>query len=439
MQANLEETVIYAAKFNAEKYWDSPEIIKLPSISNKNLDNIVAAFDEIGYAFCEKDDYVLTSVPMDKAHLNYLYSLGFSFHNYPVFKDLSALKGKVVDYKAEDLETAGVPFGAKLSTYAVTEEYIKLSEKFGLTYEHSDLEIIKNVNSKKYSTLLAKEWNCNDFSYLIDDVSQLEATGKELLESFHGIMIKEEYGVSGKGNMKITEPKALQRMVDYCLAQSRKGKTLSLILEPLFSVQTDFSVQYRIDKSGKLERISIQKVINNQSTYNGSINLKGELLERLENEGYFDIIEKTCDRLYADGYYGDVCIDSMILTDGRIVPIVEINARKSMSLIKHYLEQKVASFDEGENFTCLFYVDITCRGLISFEDILNKLMSNDLLYTDKKREGVIPLTANTLFINRMLTGKDSYKGRLYFMSVTKQTGIDSLMKQTKDICNEFSL
>ncbi len=439
MRIDLGEAVIYAAKFNAERYWEASETIKLPSISNKNLDNMVAAFDEINYAFCKKNDYVLTSIPMDKAHLKYLDSLGFSFHNVPVFHDLSKLKEGRADYKIEDFNEIEFSSGAELSTYAVTEEYIKLSEKYGFSYGHPDIETIKKVNSKKYSTILAKEFNCNDFSYLIDDVDQLITIGKKLLETYNGLMLKEEYGVSGKGNTKITDLKALQRIGDYCLSQLKKGKKLSLILEPFFTIQTDFSVQYKIDQSGKSERISIQKVLNNQSTYNGSVNLDDELMNRLINEGYFDIIEKTCDRLYSDGYYGDICIDSMILTDGRIVPIVEINARKSMSLIKHYLEQKISSFEDIKKLTCSFYIDLTCHGQISFDDILNELMINGLLYTDQTKEGVMPLTANTLFINRILTDRDSYKGRLYFMAVTQPAGMDLLTRRTRDICNKFSL
>lgn len=438
MYIDLGKAVIYAAKFNAERYWEPSETIKLPSISNKNLDNMVAAFDEINYAFCKSGDYVLTSIAMDKAHLSYLDSLGFSFHNVPVFHDLSKLKEGRADYKIEDFDELEFSSGARLSTYAVTDEYIQLSEKYGFSYEHPDIETIKKVNSKKYSTILAKELDCNDFSYLINDTEQLITIGKKLLETCGGVMVKEEYGVSGKGNTKITELKALQRLRDYCLSQSKKGKKLSLILEPFFTIQTDFSVQYRIDKSGKSERISIQKVLNNQSTYNGSVNLDDELTDRLISEGYFSIMEKTCDRLYSDGYYGDICIDSMILADGRIVPIVEINARKSMSLIKHYLEQRISPAEDNK-LTCSFYVDLTCHGQISFDDILNEFMINGILYTDKKKEGVIPLTANTLFINRILTDRDSYKGRLYFMAVTQPAGMDAMIRKTRDICSRFSL
>lgn len=437
MPNNLEKPVLYAAKFNAEKYWDSSETIKLPSISNKNLDNIVTAFDEISYAFCKKNDYILTSVPMDKAHLQYLNTLGFTFINIPVFQEISKLKEGKVDYKLEDFDEMEVPSGVILSTYAVTNDYINISEKFGFLYEHPSIEIIKNVNSKKYSTILAKEFAGNDYSYLIDDVSQLNIIGKELLETYNAIMLKEEYGVSGKGNLKITDLKALQRISDYCLSQLEKGKKLSVILEPFFPIATDFSVQYKIESSGQSERISIQKVLNNQSTYNGSINLEDDLKNRLEKEGYFNIIEKTCSRLYSDGYYGDVCIDSMILANGRIIPIVEINARKSMSLIKHNLEQKLTSFEGGKIHSCLFYIDLTCRGNLTFENLLYELMEHNLLYTDEKREGVIPLTANTLFINRLLTNRESYKGRLYFMSVTNLTNMDFLINKTRDICNKL--
>ncbi|MFD2876798.1 hypothetical protein ACFTAO_13755 [Paenibacillus rhizoplanae] len=55
-------------------------------------------------------------------------------------------------------------------------------------------------------------------------------------------------------------------------------------------------------------------------------------------------MEEACKDLFETGYHGEVCIDSMLLASGELVPIVEINARKSMGLINHHINQYVRQY-----------------------------------------------------------------------------------------------
>ena len=130
-------------------------------------------------------------------------------------------------------------------------------------------------------------------------------------------------------------------------------------------------------------------------------------------KGYFSIIKEVALKLYKDGYYGDVCIDSMILRNGDIVPIVEINARKSMSLIKHNIDKYVLNF----NLKCAFtFYNVNFSTHIAYEQIIKEMEESALLFKPERNKGIIPLSSNTLFINRYLD-KDqkikNYKGRLY--------------------------
>ncbi|MFD1906532.1 hypothetical protein ACFSQ7_25010 [Paenibacillus rhizoplanae] len=60
----------------------------------------------------------------------------------------------------------------------------------------------------------------------------------------------------------------------------------------------------------------------------GSESMEEEERMVLERAGYFDVMIQVANDLFKDGYFGPVCIDSMVLKDGTLVPIVEINARK---------------------------------------------------------------------------------------------------------------
>lgn len=119
-------------------------------------------------------------------------------------------------------------------------------------------------------------------------------------------------------------------------------------------------------------------------------------MERLEREGYFSLMQDVGRQLYQDGYYGDVCIDSMTLRGGKLEPIIEINARKSMSLIKHQLD----TFLAGKNMRgTLTNYSLSHDGSLSYEELLEGLKGEGLLFTGEREEGVMPLGANTLYVN----------------------------------------
>ena len=88
--------------------------------------------------------------------------------------------------------------------------------------------------------------------------------------------------------------------------------------------------------------------------------------------------------MYADGYYGDVCVDSMILHEGELAPLVEINARKSMSLIKnaidHYLKRV-------ERKGCLTYVSAVNDQSGDFPGLLELLEKERLLFSTECNMG----------------------------------------------------
>lgn len=83
---------VFAAKFNSEQFWDSRLSVKLPAVRNKRLENIVHTMDELMFAFCKgEEDMVLTTLPMNQDHLEYLHSIGFSFQNKSFYKNIEKM------------------------------------------------------------------------------------------------------------------------------------------------------------------------------------------------------------------------------------------------------------------------------------------------------------------------------------------------------------
>ena len=419
---------ILVGKFNSEKYWSDENYISLPSIANNYYDNIILAMDELLVPFCTRHDYLLTSLPMNVMHKQYLNDIGLDFENIS-FEDFVSK-----NFKSDSFENM------ELDTYADIPYYEKFAKDFSLVYCHAPMDIIKKVNSKKYSVDLSHKLGINNYSQIASDYEQLLNLGTTMFNKYGRIIVKEEHGVSGKGNLIFNTDYALKKFFTYVERMKNKGKKISFILEPLFNVKIDFSIQMKIKKNGEVEFISIQKIFNNGLSYNGSLSMDLETVKLLEEKNYFEIINTVCKSIYKDGYYGDVCIDSLITDDEKVVPVIEINARKSMSLIKNAYDEKLGVLGNKELRSSLFQLEFSYKNEWTFENILELMKRNGVLKENNDFTGVIPLTANTLFINNSLNNlrHKSARGRLYFWVVMlKENDIISTVNKMKEIFSGF--
>lgn len=437
MEQNKTRNRIYAAKFDAERYWQPEHIVMLPAIRNSSLDNIVCAMDELMFGLCQnQEDVVLTGLPMNPAHLAYLHKIGFQFTNQYFEEEM---KGKSCEYHAENYKLHDISQNAVLETYAILPEYEVMSEQNHMYYPHPEQDVVANVNSKIYSTELSQKLGFSQYAKIVRDEAAFLQEGKRILQENGGLIIKEEYGVSGKGNLKITEEKAFQTVCRNIAMQCKKGKEIRFILEPAFQVVKDFSVQYDIHRdTGKAERISVQQILNQERAYHGSVTADEELLLLLEQRGYFKTMEQVMAQLYEDGYFGDVCVDSMIVEPDMLVPVVEINARKSMSLIKKSLENRLIQLDYDNEEICTFYIDTIVHPKLCMEEVLRRMQEAKLLFTVDLRKGVIPLTSNTLFVNLRKNPEKNQKGRLYFLLAGTRTEVAQYREKVTGLCKTFA-
>ncbi|MGG4146467.1 hypothetical protein ABEW34_25505 [Paenibacillus algorifonticola] len=411
-------TTIHCGAFDAETLWRDETLAKLPSLPDPQAKAIVGAMDELLFLFCESSDVLLTRGPVSPAQLRYLSSIGLTFRTsdeplegcYSGAQEenpfqLMLNKGVVRQY--EEL----LPPGGFVEPFAVLDGLQELSSLYQLGGRYPDMDTIRRVNSKLYSTELRESLGYGPPTRTVRNHMELRRTAEAMLGA-GPVLIKDTFGVSGKGNLLIQSMATLERIAGYVAAQEQKGKSVLFLLEPLLDKETDFSCQFHIAADGGYELISVQQVINAEFAYLGTFSASEALLEKLEREGYFKLMRKTGDLLYESGYYGHVCVDSMLLADGGLVPIVEINARKSMSLIKKRLDDYLAEFSLQGNLT---YLSVICLGIVEYADLLAAMEREGLLFRPDRGEGILPLSAGTFTINQADGLKR--KGRLYLSAV----------------------
>lgn len=410
--------------FNSERLWQEGSMAGLPGMTDIEANNIVSVMDELLFVFCEtENDVLITRYPKEKAFIQYLKDIGFNY-KYNSLHDQSINKEEKGDDKCifellAGLETPqlDIPSELNISSYSITPSTDKFCNRFGIKTSIPAIDVIKKINSKEYSHDLNKKLGIDIGSVKITNSVELELLGIELLKN-GPIIIKEYMGVSGKGNQLIDSEFMLKRLAKYFSKQESKNRSIGLIIEPFIKNKThDFSCQLNISEKGEITFLSLQEMVNEGFSFKG-IREAGEFLTHKVNESnYFDIIKKVASEIITEGYHGPLCIDSMLLDNNKIVPVVEINARKSMGLINYQLDKFLKK--HSSKGMLMFYNFITSKS-ISFEDLLYKLEQNNNLFTRKSPSGILPLSSTSLNLNfhKGLINNNQYKGRFYFSVIS---------------------
>jgi hypothetical protein len=435
--------------FDAEKFWRDENFAKLPELNDGSTHHIIAAMDELLFPLCGPGDLLLTRFAMSPVFKNYLEDIGFSLiHNTRSLQE----NGEKSPVSAEKCvfqllaQRCQEPYfqellgaGAVFNPYAILPHTAGAAGRFGGTQRFPAIESVKKVNSKIYSHELHDRLGLKKYGTIIRRNAELEEAAARI-QSPKGFILKDPYGVSGKGNLVVALPGMLKRIEKHLAAQEAKGLQTCLLMEPYLDKVLDFSCQLNIDASGTTTILSIQNIYNKELAYVGSTAADTRFVDFLQQRGYFEIIDRLAAAIYHDGYFGDVCVDSMILKNDEIVPVVEINARKSMGLINQHLDRFLSRFGIKGYF---IYFSTGFQGTIQFADILAKMADAEVLFSPARGYGVIPLSGNTLFINRDLdhggAPLKTYKGRLYISAAAStHEKRRQLVDQTAEILRSLS-
>ena len=443
--SQLSKRTVYTATFEAEKYWQSNQTANIPFIKSSSSELITSVMDELQVVFCEnKNDVLITRLPIQQCLKEYLHDIGFEFENndFPITDTINEGINDndnelIINSKNQFIKDIFSNNDILLSPYAVLPGIEKICNRFSIANSFPDQEVIKKVNSKAYS------FSFNEIiipfyegKFILDTKQLLQDGEKYLAKS--PFLIKEEFGVSGKGNMLINSRGLLNRAIKYLEKEEKLGKKVRLILEPFYEKDYDFCSQFEIYTDGTFKLHSVNKLINSIFSYSGSKVAESKFYDELDKKKYFEVCHRLMNKLYDDGYYGHVCIDSMMLKNGDIFPVVEINARKSMSLINNQIDRYVRRFDGQSN---LNRFSLSIPKDMTYENIFDKLKKENILFSKENPTGLLPITSNTLDINRLFLSTEDkmYTGLLYASVVGKENETQSILNNFKNILDSLSI
>lgn len=418
--------------FDAESSWRPAHLATLPSLPNRFEHSVIGVMDELLFLLCEQHGVVITSEPMNPVQMAYLQSIEFSFQNHAIHTTVKQDSSADLDVYSALIHPTMMPLCESyisqlpIVPYAVLPSTESLFHHYGLSSNFPSADIVKAVNSKLYSHDLAKSIHADAPGQAVYSSEEMLLTAKQYIAEHSKIVVKDPYGVSGKGNLVLASDAMVERIFQHLTRQEQAGRKVQLLVEPWLNKHTDFSCQMRIRQDGATVFHSIQVMDNRGLNYGGSFEANESFIHQLESKGYFIAMEQVASELYKEGYFGPVCVDSMNLIDGSIVPIVEINARHSMGYLNDRLNRHISpKGQQGMLVPLELRLPEWAKDSAAYETLLHQLDEAGILLTSDRTEGILPLSANTLLDPRGI----HKQGRWYVSIVTTQTESRDIWRQ----------
>ncbi|MFD2176289.1 hypothetical protein [Veronia pacifica] len=395
------------ACFNAESLWKSACFTSLPSFTHEAQDRQHHFLDEI-LVPQQPGDRILTLVKPDSSLSSYHQSIGAGFYRESLCEDLQSWE----ENGAPNWRSLPVPCGLISETMSQGKQspFANVPSAYQGVFSSDhlpDYQDVVKVNDKRYAVDCCHRLGIKSYGTNLQSSSCLAALETHSLP----LILKEPFGVSGKGSLVIKHPAILARICDHLKKQMQHGKQLALTVEPFLEKALDFSSQWKISEDGTVTFISYSEILNEHLKFSGVRQPSSALIERIESVGYRAQLEPLLATMFKDGYWGAVCIDSMLLQDGTVVPVVEINARESMGSLAHRWFECLELPSEAlfQQYTIKYDAPIDMGAL------LNTLNEMNALYNKGMKSGVIPL--NSLCLQAPDNGEPNNMGRCYMISL----------------------
>ncbi|TDB78371.1 hypothetical protein [Micromonospora sp. KC723] len=382
--------------FDSERWWRPPELAVLPAVVLGDVG--IATMDELLAGFCAPGDLLLTRAPMAPALRAGLAEWGIDVTHrtvgtpeHPAAGAHADTSGSIEELALRDPRTLGLLAGYDvLSPYAVLPDTARLAERVGATNRLPSATTVARVNSKSWSNTVVDRLDLPGAGEVVRSVDALTSAVRRT--GFDAV-VKDPYGVSGRGMLAVRTPgvlAAIRRALD---RQVAAGRRIELLVQPRYARQCDFSAHLSLAPDGGWELLGVQVMTNREFRFIGSRPADPAFVDRLDASGYLEALAEVAKALAGEGYWGPVGVDSMLQSDGEVIPILEVNARRSLGLLALLLDHRV----RDERLRChLWQIDMTVAPGRDVDALVTALRADGAAYRGGSRPGVVVLSGSGL-------------------------------------------
>jgi D-alanine-D-alanine ligase-like ATP-grasp enzyme len=419
-------SLVFMGNFEVESRWAIGEL-GLRGVAFEAGRAVVNRMDEFALLLATEADYVVLKQEPDEGYLKYLAGLGLELPRIITPASQDPRRVVTEDALADPATVARLSQlaneGCWLSPHGVSALEEQLSRRSGLPLAAPSAAICKAVNSKIYSRRLADElglrqapgWACDTFAELDEAV----AGARALLSLDRRVVVKDAFGVSGKGIAVIETVDRLHRlhrMITRNMALSGRPR-VGLVVEEWVAKEADLNYQFTVSRDGAVRFDFVKQALTDRGVHKGHrfpASLTTAQLDELH-----EAAQRIGERLAGDGYFGVVGVDAMVDAEGGLYPLVEINARNNMSTYQSLLE---ATFAGAGTVALARHYVLRLRTELAFEE-LRRLLDGLLLDRDTGYGLLVNnfATVNAAVAVRGTATERSFDGRLYGIVVARST------------------
>lgn len=397
---------LWVGNFEVEAAWGRGEA-QLPALGGVDDMVLVHRMSELALWLAGPGDAVVVATPPDEGLLQHVSTvMGARPTVVPVHPTAEDPAVTAAARRAWDAGELVVPPGiGRLRTHGTSAEEEDLARALGLELDGPDAQTCRQVNSKVYSRRLAEEAGLTQpaggWSSDLDGLERLVETASRLLED-GPVVVKEAFGVSGKGLIVVRTQQRLERVARALRSAARaQGGRAAFCVEQWVDKQTDLNYQFTLDDAGAVSFDVVKEAVTDRGVHQGHVYPPGVPGVDAELE---EIAGVLGGRLAADGFRGVVGVDALTTTDGTLHPVIEINARLNMSTYQEGLRHRLQA-------PHLFAWQQPCTaGPVRFETIAATLEEEGLLADGERDSGVVVMAHTTA------RGAGGRPGRLFLLA-----------------------
>ncbi|KUL33781.1 preATP grasp domain-containing protein [Actinoplanes awajinensis] len=337
--------LVFLGNFEVEQRWGGDEL-GLPRIALTAGDAMVNRMDEFALLLAGPDDYVVLKDRPDPEHLAYLAALGLALPHLLITDRQDphhTVTQDALDSPALLARLSALAGVAALVPHGVSVDEEALAARTGVALAGSPAAVCKAVNGKIYSRRIATElglrqsvgWTCET----VEELDEAVEHARELLAAGRTVVLKDSYGVSGKGLLVIQDEARLGQIHRklHRRADRSGDHRLALLVEEWVDKTIDLNYQFTVFRDGGVHFDFVKEAVTAGGVHKGHRMPAGLTSRQLA------IVRQSAAvlgaRLAQDGYLGVVGVDAMLDPEGGVYPVVEINARSNMSTYQIGLQE----------------------------------------------------------------------------------------------------
>jgi pre ATP-grasp domain-containing protein len=369
--------LVFVCNFEAETQW-ARNYVGLPGSGLSAPAPVVARMEELGCLLAGDGDLLILKHPLDPGYTAYLAGLGFGLPEVAVPENVMPGRPTAGDVLHSPLLRRRLARlareGALLLPMATTVAEEELASVTGLPLAVPDAAVFERVNSKIYGRRLCRDAGIRPVpGHCCESVAELDVIlrgYRPALESGSRVVVKEAFGVSGKGLVVLDQPgKAgqLLRMIQRRAARTGDHR-LHLVAEEWIEKRHDLNYQMTISRDGGIHLDFIKVALTHNGVHQG--HLAPAPLTPAQRAEIELAAAAAGKRLAADGFFGVAGIDAIEAADGTIYPVLEINARLNMSTY----QGTVLELHQPEGYLALAkHYSLRCTTPLTFDDVSRAL------------------------------------------------------------------